>query len=255
MTMNISAIQHFSVGDGDGIRTTVFFKGCNLICPWCHNPETQSVLPETLTYKVTGKSVHYGFEMTEEAVIAEILEDADFYGDDGGVTFSGGESMLYADKLASLCIKLKEKGINTAIDTAGCVPKINFEMLRGLTDTWLFDYKTHSPDEYKKIIGGNHDTVYENLCYLLQNGENVRIRIPLIPGFNADIEHAEKMSEKLLAAGAEKVDILPFHRLGSSKYTALGREYAYSATEPMSKEKIEYIASVFAKYFTVKTEK
>lgn len=253
--MIVSAIQHFSVGDGDGIRTTVFLKGCNLICPWCHNPETQSALPEILTYKITGKSVSYGFEMSEEEIISEILEDFDFYGDDGGVTFSGGEAMLYADGLYPLCAKLKEKGINIVMDTAGCVPKKNFEELTGLVNTWLYDYKTHDPDEYKKVIGGNHDTVYENLRYLLKSGENVRIRIPLIPDFNVDAEHAEKMSEKLIAAGAETVDLLPFHRLGSSKYTALGRNYAYAETEPMSKEKINEIASVFKKYFKVKIEK
>ena len=81
--LNISDIQHFSVGDGPGIRTTVFCKGCNLRCPWCHNPETISRGTVTLTYPKANKSVTYGRLMTVEEILCEVMEDADFYRESG----------------------------------------------------------------------------------------------------------------------------------------------------------------------------
>ena len=92
--LNISNVQHFSVGDGDGIRTTVFFKGCNLRCPWCHNPENLTKAPVTLRYS-NGKTETLGREIRAEALLPELLEDLDFYRDSGGgVTLSGGVVML-----------------------------------------------------------------------------------------------------------------------------------------------------------------
>lgn len=93
--LNISEIQHFSVGDGDGIRTTIFFKGCNLHCPWCHNPETWSPKPQILICRNTGKKILYGKQMSISEIISSVMEDIDFYEESGGgVTLSGGEAML-----------------------------------------------------------------------------------------------------------------------------------------------------------------
>ena len=77
--LNISNIQHFSVGDGDGIRTTLFLKGCNLRCPWCHNPENLTDAPVTLRYKNVGKTEIIGRLVTAEDILPELLEDKDFY--------------------------------------------------------------------------------------------------------------------------------------------------------------------------------
>ncbi len=93
MTLNVSHIQYFSVGDGPGIRTTVFLKGCNLRCPWCHNPETLAEAPQTLCYAQTGMCVSSGRQMTAEDVVDAVLADLAFYAPDGGVTVSGGEPM------------------------------------------------------------------------------------------------------------------------------------------------------------------
>ena len=88
MMINISNIQHFSVGDGPGIRTTVFFKGCNLCCPWCHNPENLRPEPTILHYKQTGRTEYMGKKVAPEEILPELLEDRDFYAQSGGgVTF------------------------------------------------------------------------------------------------------------------------------------------------------------------------
>ena len=101
--LNISDIQHFSTGDGDGIRTTVFFKGCNLRCPWCHNPETISSKPQRLNQG--GHDKLCGRKLTVGEVASELMWDYEFYVESGGgVTLSGGEVMLQSQGAAALCV-------------------------------------------------------------------------------------------------------------------------------------------------------
>lgn len=243
--LQIFNIQHFSVGDGDGIRTTVFFHGCNLRCPWCHNPEsfTQTT--------VSGLCCR---QVAEESVLAEILEDRDYYADGGGVTFSGGEVLLQAENATKLARMVKEAGISLFVDTAGCVPYRAFEMLNPYTDVYLFDYKTASAAKYATVIGGNLALIRENLRRLLADGKDVRIRIPLIPGFNTDPASVDALRADLADLGIRRVWLLPFHRLGSGKYETLGLEYPYRHTPPLAKEALAEITGRFAADFTVSVE-
>ena len=157
-------IQRGSFVDGPGIRTTVFFKGCNLRCKWCHNPESQSPKKQILFYKdkctgcgkcktvcpynhencdFCGKCALFcpndareicGKEYTIDEVLKEILKDKDYYGQDGGATFSGGECMLQIDFLEEILKSCKENGVRTAVDTAGNVPWEYFEKILPYTD-------------------------------------------------------------------------------------------------------------------------
>lgn len=252
--INLSKIQHFSVGDGEGIRTTVFLKGCNLRCPWCHNPENLSFEPVTLRYKATGLCETLGRRVEAEELLPELLEDLDFYRESGGgVTFSGGEAMLQAEKIAPLSEMLRESGVSVLIDTAGCVPYARFEALHGKVDGYLFDFKTASPEKYREI-GGDLSLVTENIRRLLDDGERVEIRIPLIPRFNTDADSVADICAALTDLGIKSVTLLPFHRLGGAKYEALGLEYAYGAEEPIPREERNAIRAEFGKHFEVKIE-
>lgn len=249
MKLNISNIQHFSVGDGNGIRTTVFFKGCNLRCPWCHNPENLTAAPVELYYKVTDKRELCGKLVTVEEILPELLEDRDFYETGGGgVTLSGGEVMLQADGAAELARTLASEGVATLIDTAGCVPYSEFEKLNGIVQGYLYDFKSADPAKYESI-GGNLETVADNLRRLMADAENVKVRIPLIPGFNANAEDMLCICRCLSDMGVASVDILPFHRLGTSKYEAMGMEYSYRNTEPLSHETVKNAEALFREYF------
>lgn len=249
MKLNISNIQHFSVGDGEGIRTTVFFKGCRLRCPWCHNPEALNASPTELCYKNTGKREICGRLVTVDEILPELLEDRDFYqSSGGGVTLSGGEVMLQADGAASLASALAKEGVTTLIDTAGCVPYSEFEKLRGIAHGYLFDFKSADHAKYESI-GGSFDTVADNLYRLMDDGENVVVRIPLIPEFNANAEDVLGICRYLSDMGVTAVDILPFHRLGTSKYDAMGLEYPYKNTEPLSLAELKEIKSSFEDFF------
>lgn len=253
--LNVSNIQHFSTGDGPGIRTTVFLKGCNLHCPWCHNPETLSPLPQTLCFPGTDQVCTYGTKMRVEQLVAELMEDEDFYrASGGGVTLSGGEPLLQARGVAELTRALARKGVTTIIDTAGCVPWECFAAVLDVAQAFYFDYKSARPTVYDDIIGGDAGLIYQNLCRLIQGGAQVRVRIPLIPGVNTSWDDCTLACQQLCAAGVRQVDLLPFHRMGIGKYRALGLAYAYADTQPMSQSEIANIACIYKKYFDVSVE-
>ncbi len=249
--LNVSSIQHFSVGDGDGIRTTVFLKGCNLHCPWCHNPETIDHMTTILHYPHA--TVENGRPMTVEAILAEALEDKDFYGDGGGVTVSGGEPLLQVEGVSVLVRRLLDAGVPTVIDTAGCVPYTAFERLGGDVHTYFYDLKACDAEGYR-LVGGDFDRVTDNLRRLIADGRRVRVRIPLIPGFNDAPDYSERMCRILQAVGATEVDLLPFHRLGSGKYTAMGLLYRYRDIPPMSPTRAAEVAAVYHPYVSVRVE-
>ena len=253
--LNVANIQHFSVGDGPGIRTTVFLKGCCLHCPWCHNPETISPQPQVLFFEKAGRRVAYGEWMAVETVLERVLPDAEFYAaSGGGVTVSGGEPLLQAPAVAELCRRLQQQGIHTLLDTAGCVPWEAFAAVLPYTDCFFYDWKTSDPRLCAEQIGGELDRIAANLQRLLQTGKDVHVRLPLIPGFNDSPEDCERTADILQGFGVKRVDILPFHRLGSSKYEAMGRPYAYRDTAPPTEQAVEAAAAVYRRRFCVGVE-
>ncbi len=260
---HISDIQHFSVGDGPGIRTTVFCKGCSLHCPWCHNPETISPVPETLTFSPSGKTVRYGRSMSVEAVAREVLEDIDFYRESGGgVTLSGGEPLLQHTVIAELGKILQSREASLLIDTAGCVAWTAIEAVLPYADMFYFDWKTADPAYMRDKLGGDYVRVRENLSRLLAAGVDVHVRIPLIPGVNVELAAPTDTPDPLTAGmiaslrevGAQRVDLLPFHRLGAGKYAAMGKPYAFADTLPPTRLEVDAVAAHYRRHFDVSIE-
>ena len=252
--LNISNIQHFSVGDGEGIRTTIFLKGCNLRCPWCHTPENLTTRPAVLHYPHTDKPEILGRLVSAEEILAELLEDKDFYDEsNGGITFSGGEAMLQASELIPLAKLLSENDVSIFVDTAGCVEYSSFQRLNPFVKGYLFDFKTAEENKYREI-GGNLELVTENIRRLRDDSISVIIRIPLVPGFNTSPPSIHAICRCLCDIGIEHVDLLPFHRLGSAKYEAMGLEYAYKMQQPLKEEEIKSIEAIYKTYFSVKIE-
>lgn len=249
-------IQRNSFVDGPGIRTTVFFKGCNLKCAWCHNPESQSAKPQMMFYKdkctgcgkcksvcphhleqceLCGKCTLYcpvdarkvcGKEHTVDEVLKEVLKDQAFYETSGGgVTFSGGECMLQIDFLAEILKKCKENGIHTAVDTAGHIPFESFEKILPYTDLFLYDIKIFDSQKHKQYVGVSNELILENLKKLLERKAKLWIRIPIIPDVNDSIEEIQKIKDFLKTIGTpEKIELLPYHAMGENKYRAIGKE-------------------------------
>ena len=201
MKATIFDIQKNSFVDGPGIRTTVFFKGCNLHCQWCHNPESQSFEKQMLFYKdkctgcgkclevcpnhlkkcsFCGKCEIYcpsnarkicGKEYTSDEVLAEVIKDKAFYhNSNGGVTFSGGECMLQIEFLTEILKLCKENGIHTAVDTAGNVPWDYFKRILPFTDLFLYDIKVFSKEKHEKYTGVSNELILNNLKFLFESG-------------------------------------------------------------------------------------
>lgn len=239
----ISDIKRFAVHDGDGIRTTVFFKGCPLKCLWCHNPESIGFQPQEAYYihKCIGcgeckkedfsaenclgeARVLYGKEMTVEELLPKLLEDKDFYETSGGgVTLSGGECLCQADFCAELLKRLKEEGINTAVDTCGFVSRENLNKVIPYTDTFLYDIKAMDEAVHIRCTGQSNRVILENLRYLDSLGKSIEVRFPYVPGYNDD--QPDKIAEFLKPLKSIKaIKVLPYHNYAGSKYIALGME-------------------------------
>ena len=190
-----------------------------------------------------------------DEVLCEIKKDKLFYeSSGGGVTFSGGECMLQIEFLCEILKQCKESGIHTAVDTAGCVPYRCFETLNPFVSGYLFDFKTASEEKYREI-GGDLSLVSENIRRLLHSGIPLRIRIPLIPHFNADARSAHAIGAYLRALGIKEADLIPFHRLGSAKYEAMKLDYAYCDQPPLDKEALAALEKIYKQYFSIKTER
>lgn len=217
-------IQRNSFVDGPGIRTTVFFKGCNLKCKWCHNPESQSFKKQLLVFP--DKCTVCGKKYKSDEVFHVILKDKAFYDSSGGgVTFSGGECMLQLEFLIELLKKCKEHNIHTAIDTAGNINWSCFEQILPFTDLFLYDVKCYDENLHIQGTGTSNKTILNNLKKLSKhfNGDIV-IRIPIIPGFNDNVPELKHIAQFLKSLKLNDIELLPYHKMGVHKYDALGRK-------------------------------
>ncbi len=228
----VADIQRTSVHDGPGIRTTVFFKGCPLSCKWCHNPECISTEPEMMFYPekcihcgkcaqgcYSGARVLCGKKMTTGEVLDQIMLDFDYYKEEGGVTFSGGEPMLQADFLKEIIPMCKEKGVHTAIETSLII--YDEEILKNL-DIIMADLKIWDSDIHKEYTGVPNEKIKENFIKTDKLGVPIIARTPYIPEVSQDFA---KISEFLKGLkNVVRYEILPYHPLGVAKQRALGRE-------------------------------
>ena len=248
MNANVFSIQRNSLVDGPGIRTTVFFKGCNLKCKWCHNPESQRPEKEILFYKnkcidcgrckdlnagndsficYSGAKEICGKEYTVDELMTEIIKDKVFYDTSGGgVTFSGGECMLQIDSLREILKRCKAVGVHTAIDTAGNLTWEHFEKILPYTDLFLYDIKAVSESLHSEGTGVSNKAILDNLKQLSDNytGEII-IRIPIIPNFNASTEEIKKIACFLHNIRYKSIELLPYHKMSDHKYKALNMQF------------------------------
>ena len=263
--LKVTDIQRFCMHDGPGVRTTVFLKGCPLSCLWCHNPETGSYKKELLFYEkkcilcgacaVCDKGVHRfesgrhvldrakcvacgdcervcptgaleicGKEMTADEIVAEVKKDAAFYGEKGGATVSGGEPLTHKGVL-TLLKKLKEAGLDVAVETCGYFDPAVLKEAVKYVDLFLWDVKDTDPERHKKYTGVSNEKILENLKEADRLGAKTRLRCILVNGVNAEGAHyAAVAALKKSLENCEGVDVLPYHAYGGAKAVFSGRE-------------------------------
>ena len=276
-------IMRYSVHDGPGIRTTVFFKGCPLTCKWCHNPEGIDRKPRQVFNPKkcikcgrcagktgganevvgadevsgvdcpTGARETTGYEITVNELMKEINKDLLFYEQSGGgVTFSGGEPLNQAQFLLEVLKRCKEDYINTAIDTSGYC---NTETLIKAAETacyFLYDIKFIDSAKHEKYCGVPNDIILKNLKCLANTNVKLLIRIPVIPTVNDDMGEMEKIFVFIKDFKIETVHLLPYHNIHEGKYNRIGKQYELSEISNDESPNINEIKHLFDSKFRTK---
>lgn len=187
---------------------------------------------------------------TIEEVYEEVMKDELVYKQsNGGITISGGEPLLYIDFNVELLKRMKNKGISTAVETAGCVPRDYISRIAPYVDTFLFDFKLYDREKHKLWIGVDNDRIKDNLKYACEIHPNVVIRIPFIPGVNdTEEEFTNMMGFVKSLRHINSIHILPFHNFGANKYSMLGYEYELMEFPEENEERIQACRAIAEEY-------
>lgn len=287
---NIFNIQRFCTHDGPGIRTVVFLKGCPLRCQWCSNPESQ--LPETEIFFDERKCIRCGrcvdqcpesipvgmqgvdprctlcgicvrvcpskaLELTgKEASISEILEevikDEQYYRGEGGVTISGGEPLLHSEFVCRLADEIKQYGYHLALETTGLAEWEAANRVFSRMNLILYDMKLMDDEKHKNYTGVSNRLILQNAEKAAEKGYPMIIRVPLMRGINDDEDNVKKLADFCGKIGVGKVEFLPYHNFGESKYTLLRRAYACEAVSPSLEKRLQLAEILEEKGITVK---
>ncbi|MFO7915813.1 MAG: radical SAM protein [Candidatus Krumholzibacteriales bacterium] len=242
-------IKRFAIHDGPGIRSTVFFQGCPLDCPWCHNPEGKNRLtcrdlsrPEKLkSYNLRCRC------LTPGQLLREVEKDWMFYDrSGGGVTLSGGEPMMQPEFVSDFLVLCREKGYSTVLDTSGFCRYNYIEMVLDLVDTFYFDLKLADDARHRELTGVSNERILDNLRKLDIAGADTVIRIALIPGYTDSRENIEGLADILSELqNMERVGIIPYNSMCEDKIRRFGMEDRTGRLEGGNEKAMEAARSIF----------
>lgn len=279
-------IQKCSIHDGEGLRTSVFFKGCPLHCPWCANPESQSYENDITEFpskcvgcglciqRCPNKAIgldgkidrgqcekgctvctdicyaeakkYVGKDYSAEELLHEIEKDKIFYSvKGGGVTFSGGEPLTHGKYLTEIAKLCKKNRIDVCVESCGYSKFETFESALPYIDSIFMDIKLIDSLKHKEITGYGNELILENISKISHKGIPMTIRTPIVPGYTDSVANIEGIAEFITTLPSVKeYELLIYHNLGESKYSALGRKYDLKGIEPPSDEKIRELVKL-----------
>lgn len=263
----ISGIKRMEIHDGDGLRSTVFFKGCPLKCIWCHNPESIAFEKQTAFFEnkcvscgmcggirneqtaetcPIGAITVFGREYEVDELVDLLLQDGAFFANGGGVTLSGGECLAQPDFAVALAKALWSEGVSVYVDTCGFVKRETFERIIPYTDKFLYDIKAIDASAHQVCTGRDNLLIWENLQFLCDRGCNVEIRYPLVMGYNDG--ECEGIAKKLSGLqGISKIKVLQYHNFAASRYEALGMKNTLPDTQTTFND-VENAVSILKQY-------
>lgn len=235
MKANIHSFESFGTKDGPGVRFVLFLQGCPLRCLYCHNPDTW--LPKDRKY-----------EMSVDEVFAEIKKVKGFIRK-GGVTVSGGEPLLQAEFIYELFQRCKAEGIHTAIDTSGYLLSEKIKQLLEVTDLVLLDVKHIDAEKYLELTSKELAPTFLFLDHLKQINKPTWIRYVLVPGYSDNQDDLHLWAKTIgRYNNIERVDLLPFHQMGSSKWEQMNLKYKLKDVDAPSIEKVSQVEDLFLSY-------
>ncbi len=226
----IHSIESMAAVDGPGIRFAVFFQGCPQRCIYCHNPDT---------WENQG-----GTEMTAEEIVEKALRYKPYFGDEGGITISGGEPFMQAEFLTELLKECKNAQLNTAVDTCGFYLNDKVKEALEYTDLVMLDIKHTDAEKFKEITKQDFCHTLEFLSYMKEIKKPLWIRQVILPGYTDSEEQIENLLNLTQDANVLKYELLPYHRLGVSKWEELGIKYEIPDILPPENEKMEILRKI-----------
>lgn len=228
----IHSLESFGSVDGPGIRYLIFMSGCAMRCQFCHNPDTWNM--------------QSGMLYTSDELLKQAIKYRSYWGSKGGITVSGGEPLLQIDFLTELFRKAKDLGIHTTLDTSGNPftreePFMGkFQDLMKYTDLILLDIKQIDEEQHRILTGCSNQNILDMAGYLSDIQKPVWIRHVLVPGGSDKDEYLKELDAFIRTLdNVEKVEVLPYHTLGTFKWKELGLEYPLEGVEAPSVERIE----------------
>lgn len=234
--LKVHSIETLGTHEGPGIRYVIFLQGCNYRCLYCHNPDTQDL---------TG-----GNEISTEELLDNIEKMRPYFGEQGGITVSGGEPLVQTKDLIDFFQAAKKSGFHTALDTNGSVLNNDTKKLLESTDLVLLDIKQINNTWHKKITGSPNDTPLAFAQYLEKNKKPFWIRYVLMPGYTDQEELLKKLGKHFKGYRfIQRLEILPYHAFGIQKYEQLGWEYKCKSVPVPTVEQIEQAKKILKKYF------
>lgn len=235
---HIFRIQRYSIHDGPGIRTTLFFQGCPLACAWCHNPESQPMI----------RKRDFTPPDLVRTLVREIEKDLIYFDESGGgVTFSGGDPLCRPDLLMALLASCREREIHTCLDTSGYAPFDILEPAARAADMVLYDIKIMDEKRHEAFTGKSSGLILENLEKLSVRSIPVRLRFPLIPSMTDSLENIEAVIAFLENRTQYRdIHILPFHSTGAGKYLSMGKDNPTKEIRPPQASQVAAVARQFA---------
>ena len=224
--LKVHSIQSMGTLDGPGVRFVVFTQGCPLRCKCCHNPDT---------WDASG-----GKEYSTEELVTRAARYKEYFGRDGGITVSGGEPLLQAEAVKELFEFCHENGINTCLDTSGCVLNEKVKDLLTVTDRVLLDVKYVTDSLYRENVGCSIYTPLAFLDYLCEKNIPTTIRQVIIPTQNDSDESVLEL-KKIVDAhkNVDKVELLPFRKICQVKYDKMGLEFPFSSIPEPSRDRMK----------------
>lgn len=228
----VHSTETFGTADGPGIRYVLFLSGCPLRCQYCHNPDTWHRQDGTLTPVAD--------------VLADIGSYRGFIRANGGVTLSGGEPLVQARFCKAVLQGCKAMGLHTALDTSGYLGDLADDELLANVDLVLLDIKAASGRRYHQLTGVELKPTIKFAEDLAAINKAVWLRYVLVPGLTDKLDEIESLATFAAGLGnVERVDVLPFHKLGEHKWRDRGLDYRLERVEPPSQEMLETVRQTF----------
>lgn len=236
MIGRVHSIDTFSTLDGPGIRTVIFMQGCHLRCKYCHNPDTWELdSPAALKYSslelmtILRRGIPY------------------FEASGGGITFSGGEPLLQHKFIKEIFQQCKQDNINTAFDSSLYIASQQVSEVLPFTDLVLADIKEMNPEKSRKLTGVSNELNLRNLQIIDENAVAIWLRYVIVPAWTDSKDDIDRLAD---FAGQlkhlERIELLPYHSLGSHKWSILGLEYELANVSPPGKSRMEELAAILA---------